>query len=141
MCLYCCCTVSDLILYVIAFFFPPVAVLLRSGICSSDLLLNVLLTLLGFVPGMIHAFYYITITSPLRRDAEYVYFYQQGWADNERQAGASGSRGGPQQQPPINEGYGAIQTPLLQGQTNPHVPPTGSKMEPTPAPPPYSELP
>lgn len=85
----CCiiCSVSDCILYVVAVIFPPVAVLLRSGFCSSDLLLNVLLTLLGFVPGLIHAFYYITVTSPLRRDSEYAYFYQQGWIDRERNAG------------------------------------------------------
>ncbi|CAL9730869.1 hypothetical protein MOUN0_K06018 [Monosporozyma unispora] len=85
----CCiiCSVSDCILYLVAVIFPPVAVLLRSGFYSSDFLLNVLLTLLGFFPGLVHAFYYITITSPLRRDAEYVYFYQQGWADRERDAG------------------------------------------------------
>ncbi|SMN18311.1 similar to Saccharomyces cerevisiae YDL123W SNA4 Protein of unknown function, localized to the vacuolar outer membrane [Maudiozyma saulgeensis] len=86
MCVYVCCSVSDFILYIVAFFFPPVAVLLRSGFCSKDFLLNILLTLCGFVPGMIHAFYYITVTSPLRRDVEYVYFYQNGWQDNEGQA-------------------------------------------------------
>ena len=89
MCCCLCCSVSDLILYIVAFFFPPVAVLLRAGVCNRDFLLNVLLTLCGFVPGMIHAFYYITITSPLRRDVEYVYFYQSGWDDRERQARAS----------------------------------------------------
>ena len=90
MCCCCmCCTVSDLILYIVAFFFPPIAVLLRAGCCSKDFLLNVLLTLCGFVPGMIHAFYYIAVTSPLRRDVEYVYFYQSGWQDAERQNGSN----------------------------------------------------
>lgn len=82
----CCiiCSVSDCILYVVAVIFPPIAVLLRSGFCSSDLLLNILLTMLGFFPGLVHAFYYITITSPLRRQTEYVYVVQPGWVDCER---------------------------------------------------------
>ncbi|SCV99860.1 LAFE_0B04104g1_1 [Lachancea fermentati] len=85
MCCCCiCCTVSDLILYIVAIIFPPVAVLFRSGLYSSDFLLNVLLTLLGFVPGLIHAFYYITITSPLRRDHETRFYYQAGWEDGRR---------------------------------------------------------
>ncbi|KAK5961144.1 Sna4p PWA37_001674 [Arxiozyma heterogenica] len=82
----CCviCSMSDCILYIVAVIFPPIAVLLRSGFCSSDLLLNILLTMLGFFPGLVHAFYYITITSPLRRQTEYVYVIQQGIADIER---------------------------------------------------------
>lgn len=131
----CCCTVSDIILYVIAFFIPPVAVLLRAGFCSSDFLLNVLLTLLGVVPGMLHAFYFIAVTSPLRRDAEYAYFYQQGWVDHERQA----PRRAENQQPSV-QNLPDTQTPLLQGQPVSHVPHTGGKMEPS-APPPYAELP
>lgn len=79
MCLYWICSVSDIILYFIALVFPPVAVLLRSGVCSSDFLLNMLLTLLGFLPGVIHAFYYITITSPLRRSLDYGWYYEQHW--------------------------------------------------------------
>lgn len=35
---------------------PPLAVALRHGI-GSAFLINVLLTLLGWIPGMIHAFY------------------------------------------------------------------------------------
>ncbi|SCU90018.1 LAME_0E06678g1_1 [Lachancea meyersii CBS 8951] len=112
MCCYCsCCTVSDLILYIVAFFIPPVGVLLRSGCCSSDLLLNILLTMLGVVPGMIHAFYYITVTSPLRR-AESRYYYQSGWEDA-RRAPQTGS--GSHQQPPsgvVREELSA-ETPLV----------------------------
>ncbi|QLQ80620.1 hypothetical protein HG537_0D06210 [Torulaspora globosa] len=131
----CCCTVSDIILYIIAFFVPPVAVMLRAGLCSSDFLLNLLLTLLGFLPGMVHAFYYIAITSPLRRDTEYAYFYQQGWIDHERQT----PRNGPRQEPIANASH-SEQTPLLEGAPVTHVPHTGGKMEPS-APPPYAELP
>lgn len=85
MCYCCiCCTCSDLILYIFALLFPPVAVLFRSGCCSSDFLLNILLTLLGFLPGLIHAWYYISITSPMRKDTEHRYYYQQGWTDSQR---------------------------------------------------------
>ncbi|AAS51204.1 ACL024Wp [Eremothecium gossypii ATCC 10895] len=63
----CCgCTCSDCILYFLGFLIPPVAVLLRSGCFSLDLLLNTILTCLGVLPGIVHAFYYIHITSPLR---------------------------------------------------------------------------
>ncbi|RKO88304.1 hypothetical protein BDK51DRAFT_18757, partial [Blyttiomyces helicus] len=37
---------------------PPLGVLLNQG-CSFDLLINILLTLLGWIPGVIHAFYII----------------------------------------------------------------------------------
>ncbi|QLG74283.1 hypothetical protein HG535_0G01670 [Zygotorulaspora mrakii] len=144
MCLYCCCTVSDLILYIIAFFLPPVAVIFRSGLCSSDLLLNVLLTLLGVVPGMLHAFYYITVTSPLRRDEEYAFYYQRGWADSERQAGASHRRQHNQSATASrNEGYGSIQPPQIQAPTSMDNGNSSSndKNGHSNAPPPYSEIP
>lgn len=81
MCCCCLCSVSDFLLYIIALIFPPVAVLLRSGFASVDLLLNVCLTLLGFFPGLIHAFYYITMTSPIRGSVQ---IYEQRWSDMER---------------------------------------------------------
>ena len=42
----------------LAIFFPPLAVLLERGVGSS-LLINVLLTLIGIIPGIIHAFFVI----------------------------------------------------------------------------------
>ena len=35
---------------------PPVGVFLVAG-CGADLLINICLTLLGYIPGHIHAFY------------------------------------------------------------------------------------
>lgn len=137
MCCYClCCTVSDFILYVIALFFPPIAVLFRSGLFSSDFLLNVLLTLLGFLPGMLHAFYYITITSPIR-NADYVYYYQQGWVDSERNEPSSrpqttdASQHRHQQGSSTRNVYPNIQTPLLQAA------PHDNKQSTVESPPPY----
>lgn len=43
---------------VLAILLPPIAVLLRTGF-SRQLLLNILLTLLGYIPGMIHALFVV----------------------------------------------------------------------------------
>ncbi|SCV04576.1 LANO_0G11056g1_1 [Lachancea nothofagi CBS 11611] len=130
MCCCCvCCTVSDLILYVVAFFLPPVGVLLRSGCCSSDFLLNILLTMLGVIPGMIHAFYYITITSPLRRE-ETRYYYQTGWEDGHRN-GPQGSNSTREQSDRVVRDQPSPVTPLL-----PH---NDKAKSPSNAPPPYTE--
>ena len=37
-------------------FLPPLSVLLNNG-AGKDLIINIILTLLGGIPGMIHAFY------------------------------------------------------------------------------------
>lgn len=49
---------SDVLLILVAILFPPAAVGFMTG-CSCDLLVNCLLTLLGYIPGHIHAFYVI----------------------------------------------------------------------------------
>lgn len=46
----------DLLRIIIAIFIPPLAVFLKTGI-GMTFFLNLLLTLLFFVPGMIHALY------------------------------------------------------------------------------------
>ncbi|KAL3230140.1 Protein SNA4 [Nakaseomyces bracarensis] len=81
-----CCTFTDILLIILAFFLPPVAVGLRSGLASSELWLNVILTIVGGVPGVIHAIYYILKTSSRSesRYDEFSEFYQRGWADRER---------------------------------------------------------
>jgi uncharacterized membrane protein YqaE (UPF0057 family) len=43
---------------VLAIIFPPLGVLAESG-CGCDLLINICLTCLGFIPGIIHAMYVI----------------------------------------------------------------------------------
>lgn len=45
-----------LLLVILALIFPPLAVLLDQG-CGEDLCINILLTILGWIPGVIHAFY------------------------------------------------------------------------------------
>ncbi|KAF9375418.1 plasma membrane proteolipid Pmp3 [Podila verticillata] len=51
-------TCSDIFKFIFAVIFPPLGVLMERG-CGSDLLINILLTCLGFIPGIIHAFYII----------------------------------------------------------------------------------
>ncbi len=43
----------------IAIFLPPVAVVLKRGV-GKDLLINILLCLLVFFPGMVHALWVVT---------------------------------------------------------------------------------
>lgn len=49
---------SKLILLVIGFILPPLAVALQEGL-GSDLLINIILTCLGWLPGWLHAWWII----------------------------------------------------------------------------------
>ncbi|KAJ7151036.1 hypothetical protein C8R46DRAFT_962872 [Mycena filopes] len=49
---------SDVLLIFVAILFPPAAAAFITG-CSCDLLINILLTVLGYIPGHIHAFWLI----------------------------------------------------------------------------------
>lgn len=49
---------SDIVLILVAVIFPPAAALFVTG-CGCDLLINILLTILGYLPGHLHAFYLI----------------------------------------------------------------------------------
>jgi uncharacterized membrane protein YqaE (UPF0057 family) len=48
----------DIVRLICAIFFPPLGVFLQTGL-SSELLLNILLTLLGYIPGIVHAVWII----------------------------------------------------------------------------------
>ncbi|KAI8933201.1 hypothetical protein NX059_009838 [Plenodomus lindquistii] len=48
--------IKTLLLILITIFIPPVGVFLVAG-CGADFFINILLTLLGYFPGHIHAFY------------------------------------------------------------------------------------
>ncbi|OQO13883.1 hypothetical protein B0A48_00758 [Cryoendolithus antarcticus] len=90
--------ISAILLVLITIFLPPVGVYLVSG-CGADLLINICLTLLGYIPGHIHAFY-----------IEYVYYkrqeeHQQGYVNNQHAPGVYSDNvqsGGRQQ------GYGTV---------------------------------
>lgn len=46
---------ADLFLALLAILFPPLPVWVKRGICSADSVINFLLFLLGYVPGLIHS--------------------------------------------------------------------------------------
>ncbi|BAJ04207.1 YqaE/Pmp3 family membrane protein [Shewanella violacea] len=50
---------NKLLLIVIAILLPPVAVFLKSGM-GKDLLINIVLCLLFFIPGLLHALWVVT---------------------------------------------------------------------------------
>lgn len=47
------------VLILLALFLPPVAVFLKSGV-GKDLLINIVLCLLFFLPGVVHALWLLT---------------------------------------------------------------------------------
>lgn len=46
-------TCMDVVKLIFCFFLPPVAVALERGCCTCSFVLNILLTLLGWIPGTI----------------------------------------------------------------------------------------
>ncbi|KAI0928587.1 plasma membrane proteolipid Pmp3 [Taiwanofungus camphoratus] len=51
-------TGSDICKIIFAIILPPVGVFLERGF-GADFLINILLTILGYIPGIIHALYII----------------------------------------------------------------------------------
>ena len=51
-------TTSDICKIILAVILPPLGVFLERG-CGGDLLINIVFTLLGYLPGIIHALYII----------------------------------------------------------------------------------
>ncbi|KAG2356550.1 hypothetical protein BDR07DRAFT_1491752 [Suillus spraguei] len=49
---------ADCVLILVAVIFPPAAAAFVSG-CGCDLFVNILLTLLGYLPGLIHALWLV----------------------------------------------------------------------------------
>jgi uncharacterized membrane protein YqaE (UPF0057 family) len=49
---------NKLLMVIIAILLPPLAVFLKSGV-GKDLIINIVLCLLFFVPGVLHALYVV----------------------------------------------------------------------------------
>ncbi|RAL61876.1 hypothetical protein DID88_002939 [Monilinia fructigena] len=47
---------ADVFAYLVAIFIPPLAVFLKTG-CGVDFLINICLSILGWIPGVIHAWF------------------------------------------------------------------------------------
>ncbi|MBN2020068.1 MAG: YqaE/Pmp3 family membrane protein [Sedimentisphaerales bacterium] len=50
---------NKLLLIILAIILPPLAVLIKNGV-GKDLLINIILCLLFFLPGLIHALWVVT---------------------------------------------------------------------------------
>ncbi|KAH7113727.1 hypothetical protein B0J11DRAFT_138715 [Dendryphion nanum] len=59
---------SNVLLYFIAIWLPFVPVFIKRG-CGADLLINICLDILGWIPGVIHAWYIISQNEVVRRPA------------------------------------------------------------------------
>ncbi|CAO1601531.1 hypothetical protein XANCAGTX0491_005186 [Xanthoria calcicola] len=115
-----CCT-SDILLGVLAIIFPPIAVWIKSGLCTIDSLINILLCMLGYIPGLLHAWYIIAKYPEDENTYEQAYggggdlenrhvtYYYVNDSRNNSNAGLGA--GAPQQQryPNPNRGYGTVQ--------------------------------
>lgn len=56
-------TVEDILMVLLAIVFAPLAVYFADG-CGPNLCINVLLCLLAYIPGVLHAFYVLATTAP-----------------------------------------------------------------------------
>jgi len=56
---------SDVFAYLVAIFLPPLAVFLKTG-CNADFLINIGLSILGWIPGVIHAWWVISKHDPAK---------------------------------------------------------------------------
>lgn len=50
---------SKIIAYIIAIILPPLSVLMTRGV-GMDLLINIVLCIFGYIPGMLHAAYIVS---------------------------------------------------------------------------------
>ncbi|KAG1838292.1 hypothetical protein DFJ58DRAFT_132873 [Suillus subalutaceus] len=92
---------ADCVLILVAVIFPPAAAAFISG-CGCDLFVNILLTLLGYLPGLLHALWLIfKRTSVQERRARGSYRY----------TGAGTPAPAPQQSASQPPGYGATNQP------------------------------
>ncbi|KAL9081432.1 MAG: hypothetical protein Q9159_007314 [Coniocarpon cinnabarinum] len=80
---------ADCLLVLIAIIFPPLPVWIKRGLCSADSVINIALCVLGFLPGLIHAWYIISVTpddyeyrqvaqEDVERDGNVSYYYVTG---------------------------------------------------------------
>jgi len=51
--------IKDIGIIIVAIFLPPLAVFIKRNACDLDVLINILLTILGWIPGIIHALYVV----------------------------------------------------------------------------------
>ncbi|XP_078175363.1 hydrophobic protein OSR8-like [Carex rostrata] len=66
----CCCMLCEILLAIIL---PPLGVCLHYGCCSLEFCICLVLTILGYLPGIIYAIYVLVAGRPGR--TRYYYYY------------------------------------------------------------------
>jgi len=107
---------ADSFLAFLAILFPPVAVWVKRGICSADSIINIALCCLGYLPGLIHAWYIISkypeepLYYPLEPESPYarVYYFPPQHPPSQSTSPRPPSH---TPAPQRNPGYGATQKP------------------------------
>jgi len=90
---------SAVLVILITILFPPIGAYIVAG-CGPDLLINICLTLLGYIPGHIHAFY-----------LEYVYYDRREQAREGRFAARKATGVYSDRVQTGGQGYGTIAQP------------------------------
>ncbi|KAF2473959.1 UPF0057-domain-containing protein [Lindgomyces ingoldianus] len=126
---------TDCFLMLLSVLFPPIGVWVKRGICSADSIINIALCCLGFLPGLLHA-WYIILQYPDTSDYE---------AMNDGERGSDGSvtyyyvaRGPapPRQSRPGQVSYGTVGSQPAGGQFPGQQQSGVVNTSPAPAPPP-----
>ncbi|KPI38442.1 Plasma membrane proteolipid 31 [Cyphellophora attinorum] len=135
---------GDLFLGLLAIIFPPLAVWVKRGLCSADSLINILLCLLGFIPGLLHAWYIIAKFPEEEHDYERVpdaenqrvtYYYINQQPGPRRDYGTQGG----QRQPAPKPNSSAPRVPQ-HSRPEPAGPSVGAGSDEAGAPPSYSDV-
>ncbi|KAI0129983.1 hypothetical protein BJ170DRAFT_295885 [Xylariales sp. AK1849] len=92
---------STVLIVLITILFPPIGVYIVGG-CGPDVFINICLTLLGYIPGHIHAFY-----------LEYVYYDRREQAREGRFAARRAPGVYSDRVQTGGQGYGTIAQPTL----------------------------
>lgn len=109
---------ADLFLALLSILFPPIGVWVKCGICSADSIINILLCCLGYLPGLIHAWYIILKYPDLDFDDPLRAEYEPLPGDAQRRQGHVTyyyvSRRAPPSRPPqgADRSYGSVNRPV-----------------------------
>ena len=120
-------TASDILLALISILFPPLAVWIKRGLCSCDGLINILLCCLGYIPGLLHAWYIIAKFPDESADYYIIVDEERGEARPRRnqrqgaqrqQGGYSGAQDGQRRQQQQQPNYGTTSGDGGEGSAN-----------------------
>ncbi|KAF8464140.1 hypothetical protein BDZ91DRAFT_730805 [Kalaharituber pfeilii] len=126
----------DCFLACLAVLFPPLPVWVKRGICSADSLINIALCMLGYLPGLIHAWYIISkypdeeLYEPLEAESHYqrVYYFP---APNRHASQSPSPRPPPHAPTPPPHGYATFNQPAPQQYAAPPHPQSPGPLTPT----------